>query len=147
MRSNRIRMNPMLAPIAMLALLAAACGAPEAPPPAMDAPEETAAAGPPTFTYDPSWPRPLPNNWALGDVWGVAVDSDDNPWIAHANSDRIQALLEEEGKELAPPVIQFDREGNLSCRHGAAPARGTTGWRTPSPPNTACSSTTRTTCG
>ena len=67
----------------------------------------------PTFAHDPSWPRPLPNNWALGDVWGVAVDSHDNPWIAHADSDRIQALLAAEGKELAPPIIQFDQEGNV----------------------------------
>ena len=113
MRIDRIRMNPRLALVGGLALLAAACGAPEEPPAAMDAPEETAAAGPPTFTYDPSWPKPLPNNWALGDVWGVAVDSNDNPWIAHADSDRIQELLAAEGKELAPPVIQFDQEGNL----------------------------------
>ena len=113
MRSICIRMNSTRALVGALALLAAACGAPEDPPAAMDEPEEMAAAGPPTFTYDSTWPKPLPNNWALGDVWGVAVDSDDNPWIAHANSDRIQELLAAEGKELAPPVIQFDQEGNV----------------------------------
>ena len=113
MRIDRIRTNPMLALAGGLALLAAACGAPAEPPAALDAPEETAAPGPPSFTHDPSWPKPLPNNWALGDVWGVAVDSGDNPWIAHADSDRIQELLAAEGKELAPPVIQFDQEGNL----------------------------------
>lgn len=83
------------------AAFGAACGAPEE------------SAAPPLFEYDPSWPKPLPNDWALGDVWGVAVDSQDNPWIVHANSDRIQALLAAEGKTLAPPVIQFDREGDV----------------------------------
>ena len=97
-------------------MLAAACGSQQQAPEVESEPVEqveTAPAGPPTFESDPSWPKPLPNNWALGDVWGVAIDSQDNPWIAHANSDRIQALLEEEGKELAPPVIQFDPEGNV----------------------------------
>ena len=113
MNVDRARTIRMLALSGGLALAAAACGAPAEPPAALDAPEEIAAPGPPSFTHDPSWPRPLPNNWALGDVWGVAVDSGDNPWIAHADSDRIQELLAAEGKELAPPVIQFDQEGNL----------------------------------
>ena len=113
MNVDRARTIRMLALSGGLALAAAACGAPAEPPAALDAPEEIAAPGPPSFTHDPSWPKPLPNNWALGDVWGVAVDSGDNPWIAHADSDRIQELLAAEGKELAPPVIQFDREGNL----------------------------------
>ena len=98
------------------AVLAVACGSqPEAPNVEAEPVEhaEPAPTGPPTFTADPSWPQPLPNNWALGDVWGVAVDSQDNPWIVHATSDRIQALLEAEGKELAPPIIQFDPEGNI----------------------------------
>jgi len=77
----------------------------------------------PDFIFDESWPKSLPNNWALGDVWGVAVDSQDNPWIAHSNSERIAALLEEEGKELAPPVIQFDPDGNMLQAWGG-PGKG-----------------------
>ena len=113
MTTHRIR---IVSTLVLACGLAAACGAPAEPPAPMeemDEPEAAVAAGPPTFTYDATWPKPLPNNWALGDVWGVAVDSNDNPWIAHANSDRIQELLAAEGKELAPPVIQFDREGNV----------------------------------
>ena len=113
MNSKRDRMNLLPALAGVLALLAAAAGASEEPPAAPEQPAETAAAAPPTFAHDPSWPRPLPNNWALGDVWGVAVDSHDNPWIAHADSDRIQALLAAEGKQLAPPIIQFDPAGNV----------------------------------
>lgn len=109
-RSIRIFLTSML--MGGAAAFGAACGAPETPPkePVTAEPEP---AGAPTFEHDPSWPKPLPNDWALGDVWGVAVDSQDNPWIVHANSDRIQALLEAEGKTLAPPVIQFDREGDV----------------------------------
>src|SRR5262249_55517703 len=38
------------------------------------------AAGPsiPKFEPDPYWPKHLPNNWILGQVSGVAVDSHDN---------------------------------------------------------------------
>ena len=113
MNSKRVPLNLLLALGGALAVLMIASGASEEPPAAPEQPAEAAAAALPTFAHDPSWPQPLPNNWALGDVWGVAVDSQDNPWIAHANSDRIQALLAAEGKELAPPIIQFDHAGNV----------------------------------
>ena len=29
----------------------------------------------PTFERDQSWPKPLPNNWRLGIVWAVSVES------------------------------------------------------------------------
>jgi hypothetical protein len=51
------------------------------------APESVAAAqaptaqGVPAFKLDPSWPKPLPNHWMLGVVWGVATDSRDHVWI------------------------------------------------------------------
>src|ERR1700680_3857905 len=30
--------------------------------------------GVPQFQVDPFWPKPLPNNWILGQVSGIAVD-------------------------------------------------------------------------
>ena len=102
--------------LAGLAVLATSCGASEPGRGAMverDESEQTALASPPSFEYDPSWPKPLPNNWGLGEVWGVAVDSHDNPWILHGDSDRVRGFLEQEGKDLAPPVVQFDPEGNV----------------------------------
>ena len=30
----------------------------------------------PAFTVDASWPKPLPNNWILGQVGGITVDSE-----------------------------------------------------------------------
>jgi len=32
----------------------------------------------PTFAVDAAWPKPLPNNWILGQVGGITVD-----WQGH----------------------------------------------------------------
>src|SRR5690349_7796526 len=32
----------------------------------------------PTLRVDPYWPRPLPNNWIIGQVGGIYVDAQDN---------------------------------------------------------------------
>ncbi len=60
----------------------------------------------PAFQVDPYWPKPLPNEWLVGNVVGVAVDSHDNVWVTHRP--RSQA-----GAEKTPPVLAFDPAGNL----------------------------------
>ena len=35
------------------------------------------------FVVDPSWPKPLPNNWVVGQVSGIAVDAQDHIWMVH----------------------------------------------------------------
>ena len=35
----------------------------------------------PQYEVDASWPKPLPNDWILGQVSGIAVDAQDNIWI------------------------------------------------------------------
>src|SRR5580700_4062803 len=35
----------------------------------------------PAFRVDPYWPRPLPNNWIIGQVGGIYVDAQDNIWV------------------------------------------------------------------
>ena len=42
-----------------------------------------ASAQIPKFEPDPSWPKPLPNNWMLGQVSGTSVDSHDHIWVMH----------------------------------------------------------------
>ena len=37
----------------------------------------------PQFQVDPLWPKPLPNNWILGQVSGIATDRFDRIWIVH----------------------------------------------------------------
>jgi DNA-binding beta-propeller fold protein YncE len=36
-----------------------------------------------SFKVDPYWPQPLPNNWLMGQVSGIAVDSKDHIWVIH----------------------------------------------------------------
>lgn len=84
-------------------------------------PASKSAAAPPTFQVDPYWPKPLPNDWLVGNVVGVAVDAHDNVWITHRP--RSQA-----GAEKTPPVLAFDQAGNLIQSWGgreAIPAWGT----------------------
>src|SRR6185436_3393304 len=35
------------------------------------------------FVLDPAWPKPLPNNWIIGDVGGLYVDGRDHIWVYH----------------------------------------------------------------
>ena len=37
----------------------------------------------PTFAVDASWPKPLPNNWIIGQVGGITADSKDHIWVIH----------------------------------------------------------------
>lgn len=72
-----------------------------------------AAAMPiPTYHVDPFWPKPLPHHWIIGAVAGVAVDDRDHVWIVH----RPSTLQPNETRSIwraAPPVLEFDQEGNL----------------------------------
>ena len=72
------------------------------------------------FVFDPSWPKPLPHNWILGNVVGVAVDTRDHIWVLHRPgtlSDFERAAALDPPRAVccrpAPPVIEFDQEGNV----------------------------------
>jgi DNA-binding beta-propeller fold protein YncE len=70
----------------------------------------------PVFELDPTWPKPLPNDWAFGEAWGIAVDSRDHGWVLHSTNHKdrsIPDMLAKQGKRLAPPVIEFDAQGSL----------------------------------
>ena len=56
-----------------------------------------AAQSVPKFEPDPFWPKPLPNNWMLGQVGGIFVDSHDHIWVDSRprtldNNDKYAAL-------------------------------------------------------
>jgi hypothetical protein len=54
----------------------------------------------PTFAVDAAWPKPLPNNWILGQVGGITVDSQGHIWVIH----RPRSLTDDEkGATLTPP--------------------------------------------
>jgi hypothetical protein len=95
--------------------------------------------GGPGFVLDPAWPKPLPNNWIIGDIGGLAVDGRDHIWVFH----RPRALSttdsgaqgasgkDEKGRAIsaighprpfgqlsgccvpAPSVLEFDKAGTL----------------------------------
>ena len=85
----------------------------------------------PYFEVDPMWPKPLPNHWVLGSTIGVSVDERDHVWIIHRGSATLGN--HEKGLELnpptgeccagAPPVLEFDPEGNL-VGHWGGPGEG-----------------------
>jgi hypothetical protein len=85
----------------------------------------------PTFEVDPFWPKPLPNHWVLGNVIGVGVDAKDHVFIVHRNDtfDRQAEIGAANDPPLseccvpAPPVLEFDPEGNLVKAWGG-PAEG-----------------------
>ena len=74
----------------------------------------------PEYQVDPFWPKPLPNNWILGQVANVAVDTRDHIWVIQ----RPRTLTDRElGAQqippiskccvAAPPVLEFDQSGNV----------------------------------
>ncbi|MAM71010.1 MAG: hypothetical protein CMP91_07720 [Gammaproteobacteria bacterium] len=74
----------------------------------------------PQFAVDAGWPKPLPNDWIIGQVAGIDVDHNDTIWIVH----RPHSLTAQEAAAIqtpptalccvpAPSVLQFDQEGNL----------------------------------
>lgn len=85
----------------------------------------------PRFEVDPLWPKPLPNHWILGSTIGVWVDERDHIWVIHRSSATLSN--QERGLELkpptgeccagAPPVLEFDANGNLVSSWGG-PGQG-----------------------
>ncbi|MBC7983068.1 MAG: hypothetical protein H7Y02_04350 [Candidatus Obscuribacterales bacterium] len=86
------------------------------------------AAQAPAFEVDPFWPKRLPNHWILGPVQGIAIDSRDHVYILH----RVDRFMPQEiGLKggvseccsPAPPVVEFDAEGNM-VRAWGGPGEG-----------------------
>jgi DNA-binding beta-propeller fold protein YncE len=71
----------------------------------------------PLFEVDPYWPRPLPNQWLVGSVAGVWVDARDHVWITHRPK-TLQPNETRSGYKAAPPVVEFDPQGNVVSAWG-----------------------------
>ena len=92
---------------------------------------EAVGAEAPMYEVDPLWPKPLPNGWLLGSSIGVAVDAQDHIWVLHRGGPTLHN--NEQGAALdppiasccspAPPVLEFDQEGNL-VGHWGGPGEG-----------------------
>ena len=86
----------------------------------------------PRFEVDPLWPKPLPNNWVIGSTIGIGVDSRDHVFIVHRQQTvagpEAGAAADPKVSECcapAPPVLEFDPEGNLVASWGG-PGEGYT---------------------
>jgi hypothetical protein len=74
----------------------------------------------PTFKVDPFWPKPLPNDWILGQIPGLDIDSQDHVWILQRprslNKDERAASFNPPRAiccKPAPPVIEFNQAGEV----------------------------------
>ena len=96
----------------------------------------------PRFEVDPYWPKPMPNNWVLGQTIGLTVDDRDHVWLIHrgndpgtAGLDRTElAIVTPGGPRVgeccvaAPPVLEFDAAGNLVGSWGGPNKAGGYEW-------------------
>ncbi len=99
---------------------------------ALDAATQGPAVEAPAFEVDPLWPKPFPNHWILGSAIGVGVDSRDHVFIIHRGFPTLTARTEAgldtkpptgECCAAAPPILEFDPQGNLVNSWGG-PAAG-----------------------
>jgi DNA-binding beta-propeller fold protein YncE len=77
--------------------------------------QQASTLRPPTFQVDSTWPT-IPNNWVLGEVSSIAVDSRDHIWVLH----RPRSIPEAQRSQAAPPVLEFDTAGKLLASWGGS---------------------------
>ena len=82
----------------------------------------------PAYSVDATWPKQLPNNWIMGQVGGMAVDKSDHIWVLQRPSSNVKDDLGLDEKvsvccTSAPPVLEFDAQGNLIKSWGG-PGKG-----------------------
>lgn len=78
----------------------------------------------PNYRVDASWPKPLPNQWIIGQVGGIAVDRHDNVWIVQ----RQRSLTNDEAWATEPIGFECD-DGTIpmpdtadgTCADGSTP--------------------------
>lgn len=89
----------------------------------------------PAYEVDPFWPQPLPNKWILGRAIGVATDARDHIYIVHRDQNSM-FMNQEIGLTLgraqccsaAPPILEFDINGNLINAWGGPTETGEYVW-------------------
>src|SRR5438445_13360706 len=86
----------------------------------------------PKFQYDPTFPQPLPEKWAIGAIGGMAVDSHAHIWVLHRpsplekNERFAGAAMTAPRADCsipAPPGLEFDQDGQLRASRGG-PGQG-----------------------
>jgi hypothetical protein len=79
----------------------------------------------PTFAVDASWPKPLPNNWILGQVGGITVDWQGHIWVIH----RPRSLTDDEKGASLTPLRVGTASARIRQRRQSAAIMGRRGRR------------------
>jgi hypothetical protein len=118
--------------VGVIVVLGVAASALERSAAAAGGPGEQNPVSAPKFEVDPLWPKPLPNHWILGSAIGVGVDSRDHVFIVHRGNGEPRTEMGAaqnpptgECCKPAPPVLEFDPQGNLVNSWGG-PGQGYT---------------------
>jgi len=75
---------------------------------AAPAPAPKAAREAPRFEVDPTWPK-LPPRYVFGQVSSVSIDDQGHAWVLQ----RPSSVRADQKDKAAPPVIEFDEQGNF----------------------------------
>jgi DNA-binding beta-propeller fold protein YncE len=75
---------------------------------AAPAPAPKAAREAPRFEVDPTWPK-LPPRYIFGQVSSVSIDEQGHAWVLQ----RPSSVRADQKDKAAPPVIEFDEQGNF----------------------------------
>jgi DNA-binding beta-propeller fold protein YncE len=75
---------------------------------AAPAPAPKAAREAPRFEVDPTWPT-LPPRYVFGQVSSVSIDEQGHAWVLQ----RPSSVRADQKSKAAPPVIEFDEQGNF----------------------------------
>src|SRR5260370_28443995 len=74
--------------------------------------------------------KPLPTHWVMANTIGVSADAQNHIWIIHRagslEAKEVYATTNPPGSECctpAPPVLEFDEDGNL-IGHWGGPGQG-----------------------
>jgi len=91
---------------------------------------EAFAQSAPRYLYDPGWPKPLPNNWKIGGITGLAVvPGADTVWAYNRPNDLTNIELHKELGiadccVLPPSMIHFNKEGDVIGSFAAPQGHG-----------------------
>src|SRR3984893_17792892 len=87
----------------------------------------------PKYEVDPFWAK-LPGNWVVGPLGGACIDAQDHVFVLHRQEGLTESMVMArdrfDGSKTrikAPPVMEFDREGNVVDSWGDAKVLGA--WR------------------
>jgi hypothetical protein len=117
-RTKMTKIKVLIGTTLVIALAALQIGQSQLQEPVVAANDDVMA---PHFLVDPLWPKPLPNHWVQGNTIGVDIDERDHIFAVHRNTEsqfmRIQEICLYSGVSEcctpAPPILEFDLEGNL----------------------------------